>query len=144
MNPEDAREPVIIKTYDADWRQVFEREARMLRQVLAPYAISGIEHVGSTAIVGMTAKPVVEIMVGTMIRPRSRIVTIRFGRLLDTNGGTKTMMRTDGCSSSSVTRKERVWRTFTSFRSKAPFGARRLNFGTHYEPIRSLSKNIVH
>lgn len=65
MNPEDARDPVILKTYHTGWRQVFEREARMLRQVLAPYAISGIEHVGSTAIVGMTAKPVVDIMVGT-------------------------------------------------------------------------------
>jgi len=43
---------------------MYKLEERRLAQALAAHAVRSIEHVGSTAIPGMTAKPVIDIMVG--------------------------------------------------------------------------------
>lgn len=48
--------------YDAAWPEMFEAESANLRNVLGACAIR-IEHVGSTAIPGMTAKPVIDIQI---------------------------------------------------------------------------------
>lgn len=57
-------EPVTLEPYDQRWPEVFAREAVALRCSLERFGLQGIEHVGSTAIPGMTAKPVVDIMAG--------------------------------------------------------------------------------
>jgi GrpB-like predicted nucleotidyltransferase (UPF0157 family) len=51
-----------IVPYTADWVSAFESEARLLREVLGERALR-IEHVGSTAIPGLAAKPVIDIQV---------------------------------------------------------------------------------
>jgi GrpB-like predicted nucleotidyltransferase (UPF0157 family) len=56
--------PVHIVAYDPSWPGRFEEEKRALNRALAPWIDGTIEHVGSTAVVGLCAKPVIDIMVG--------------------------------------------------------------------------------
>ena len=56
-------EPVSISPYDPRWPREFAREAARLQAALAGVAL-GIEHIGSTAVPGMSAKPIVDVMVG--------------------------------------------------------------------------------
>lgn len=57
-------EPVIIVPYDSAWPQKFESEKKLLKKILGKWAMGGIHHVGSTSIPGISAKPVIDIMVG--------------------------------------------------------------------------------
>ena len=54
-------EPVHLVDYDALWPTLFREEAKRLAEALPDAAI---EHIGSTAVPGMVAKPIVDIMVG--------------------------------------------------------------------------------
>ena len=56
--------PVEIVDYDATWPERFLAERRLLETALQPWLTGAIEHVGSTAIAGMPAKPVIDIMAG--------------------------------------------------------------------------------
>ena len=53
---------VEIATYDPSWPEIFAGEAQAIRQALGD-ALAGIEHVGSTSIPGLAAKPIVDILV---------------------------------------------------------------------------------
>lgn len=53
-------EPVEIVGYDADWPERFRAEAGAIRQALGDTAIR-IDHIGSTAVPGLAAKPVIDI-----------------------------------------------------------------------------------
>lgn len=55
---------VEIVEYDPNWPSLFEEERRMLQQVLSPWLDGGVHHVGSTAVDGLAAKPVIDIMAG--------------------------------------------------------------------------------
>lgn len=48
--------------YDARWSAQFEAERERLEAVLAPWLVGRIEHIGSTAIPPLCAKPVIDIM----------------------------------------------------------------------------------
>lgn len=48
--------------YQSHWKFLFEREADLLRSTLGDKALR-IEHIGSTSIPGMVAKPIIDIMV---------------------------------------------------------------------------------
>jgi len=52
--------PVIIEDYDPRWPQLFEMLRSRIASVLDELAIS-IEHVGSTAVPGLAAKPIIDI-----------------------------------------------------------------------------------
>ena len=56
--------PVRIVPYDPSWPLSFETERAALASLLAPWLAGPIEHVGSTAVPGLAAKPVIDIMVG--------------------------------------------------------------------------------
>jgi GrpB-like predicted nucleotidyltransferase (UPF0157 family) len=69
---------VQIVPYDPDWAAQFVAEADRLRAVLDPKLILGIEHFGSTAVPGLAAKPIIDILIAvtslaqakaTMIQP---------------------------------------------------------------------------
>jgi GrpB-like predicted nucleotidyltransferase (UPF0157 family) len=60
---EEKSAPVIVVPYDSSWPDKFECEKRVLSRVLAPWLAGPIEHVGSTAVPGLVAKPVIDIMV---------------------------------------------------------------------------------
>ncbi|MGH8104308.1 MAG: GrpB family protein [bacterium] len=53
--------PVIVVDYDPRWPHLFEAEKALLRHTLGD-RITAIEHVGSTAVPGLGAKPVIDIM----------------------------------------------------------------------------------
>jgi GrpB-like predicted nucleotidyltransferase (UPF0157 family) len=59
-----ATEPIAIARYDSKWPRRFEVERGLLERVLAPWLEGGIHHVGSTAIPGISAKPVIDMMAG--------------------------------------------------------------------------------
>jgi GrpB-like predicted nucleotidyltransferase (UPF0157 family) len=52
--------PVIIENYDPRWPRLFEMLRSQIAAVLNELAVS-IEHVGSTAVPGLAAKPVIDI-----------------------------------------------------------------------------------
>ena len=54
---------VEIVDYDPRWPLLFDEEARRLRAVLDPSLLVGLEHFGSTAIPGLSAKPIIDILI---------------------------------------------------------------------------------
>jgi GrpB-like predicted nucleotidyltransferase (UPF0157 family) len=58
-----------LVAYDPDWPERYQREASRLRHALDPSLILGMEHIGSTAIPGMSAKPIIDILI--MVRSLS-------------------------------------------------------------------------
>jgi GrpB-like predicted nucleotidyltransferase (UPF0157 family) len=53
-------EPVIIVAYDPAWPEVFDVLRRRIEAALGPVA-RAVEHIGSTAVPGLAAKPIVDI-----------------------------------------------------------------------------------
>lgn len=53
----------LVVAYDRAWPQRFQDEAERIREALGSMVI-GIEHIGSTAVPGISAKPTVDIAVG--------------------------------------------------------------------------------
>ena len=57
------REHVEIVPYDPSWPQAFAREREHLSACLPPGSVGRFEHFGSTAVPGLAAKPVVDMLV---------------------------------------------------------------------------------
>jgi GrpB-like predicted nucleotidyltransferase (UPF0157 family) len=53
--------PVDVVSYSRDWPAHFEAVARDLRAALEAVPLISIEHVGSTSVVGLAAKPILDI-----------------------------------------------------------------------------------
>lgn len=53
-------EPVVLAPYDPRWPRMFDEQAQTIQQALAGQEIT-IEHVGSTAVPGLAAKPIIDI-----------------------------------------------------------------------------------
>lgn len=60
---DDENGPIEVVSYDPAWPSRFEEEGALLAGVLRQWLVAGIEHVGSTAVPGLAAKPVIDIMV---------------------------------------------------------------------------------
>ena len=56
--------PVEIVPSDPDWPAAYERERALLEPLLRPWLRGDLHHVGSTAVPGLAAKPVVDIQAG--------------------------------------------------------------------------------
>lgn len=54
--------PPVIADYDPAWPRLFEREAAVL--LAAAEGVRRIEHVGSTAVPGMSARPTIDLLAG--------------------------------------------------------------------------------
>jgi GrpB protein len=54
--------PLVVTGYDPAWPQTYERWRQVVTAALGP-AVPGIEHVGSTSVPGLAAKPIVDIQV---------------------------------------------------------------------------------
>jgi GrpB-like predicted nucleotidyltransferase (UPF0157 family) len=59
----DERTEVVVVDYDEAWPERYERERGLVQTALGEVAL-GIEHIGSTAIPGIAAKLIIDIMVG--------------------------------------------------------------------------------
>jgi len=63
-----------VVEYDSAWPGMFEAEAAAIRDALGDLAVR-VEHVGSTSVPGLVAKPVIDIQVSvTSITPRAPLV----------------------------------------------------------------------
>lgn len=56
--------PIVIADYDAAWVERFERARDAILHACPPDIFAAIEHVGSTSVPGLAAKPIVDIMPG--------------------------------------------------------------------------------
>ena len=61
-SPREGDAPVEVVAYDDSWPSRFESERLLLEAVLAPWLAGSIEHIGSTAVPLLPAKPVIDIM----------------------------------------------------------------------------------
>lgn len=59
LKPHNAR--ITLAEYDPGWPDLFAREAGRIRSVLGDAAVQ-IEHVGSTSVPGLAAKPIIDIL----------------------------------------------------------------------------------
>jgi GrpB-like predicted nucleotidyltransferase (UPF0157 family) len=57
------RGTVRLAPYTPEWHRLFEEERRSIEEAVGAYALA-VEHVGSTSIPGLTAKPIIDIMLG--------------------------------------------------------------------------------
>jgi GrpB-like predicted nucleotidyltransferase (UPF0157 family) len=64
--------PIELTDYDASWPQKFVTEREALLPVLGRYLAGPIEHIGSTAVPGLRAKPIIDIMAGVQSLDASR------------------------------------------------------------------------
>ena len=76
-------EEVEIVSYDPRWPLLFDEEAKRLRAVLDPSLIVGIEHFGSTAISGLSAKPIIDILIAVRSLAAAQITFVEALRNLE-------------------------------------------------------------
>ena len=69
--------PILIADYDPEWPALFARVCSFIEPALADVT-RRIEHVGSTAVPGLAAKPIIDIDV---IVPSSKDIPVAIGRL---------------------------------------------------------------
>ncbi len=79
--PGNSEAPVVIADYDPAWPALFEAEVAALGPVLQPWLVGPIEHIGSTAVVGLLAKPVIDIMAAVESLPASWPARAELSRL---------------------------------------------------------------
>jgi GrpB-like predicted nucleotidyltransferase (UPF0157 family) len=61
-SPVEIDEHVHLCCYDPEWPSIFASESERIKSVLPPDAV--VEHIGSTSVKGLLAKPIIDIMVG--------------------------------------------------------------------------------
>ncbi len=71
---------VHLAEYQASWKDIFAREERLLRECLGTGALA-VEHFGSTAVEGMVAKPIVDILLGVAALPLAPEMTRKLTQL---------------------------------------------------------------
>jgi GrpB-like predicted nucleotidyltransferase (UPF0157 family) len=74
---------VEIVNYDPHWPRLFDEEAERLRAVLDPSLILGLEHFGSTAVPGLSAKPIIDILIAVRSLPEAQATFVEALRSLD-------------------------------------------------------------
>lgn len=64
VDPSMSQASVILEEYDSSWPSKYEEEKNHLIAIAGEWHFGSIEHVGSTAVPGMVAKPVIDVMFG--------------------------------------------------------------------------------
>jgi GrpB-like predicted nucleotidyltransferase (UPF0157 family) len=79
------REDVEVEPYNPRWPELFSKEKDHLLSCLPPELIRRIEHFGSTAVPGLAAKPIIDMLVEVayLDDTRKRIVPILEGQRYD-------------------------------------------------------------
>lgn len=70
--PSVADESIRLSAYDPSWPTRFEEERAALEGVIGDWVVGGIHHVGSTAVPGLEAKPIIDILAGVRSLEESR------------------------------------------------------------------------
>jgi GrpB-like predicted nucleotidyltransferase (UPF0157 family) len=61
VDSEPTSTPIVLADYDPNWPVLYEREQRRIRAILGDRVVR-IDHVGSTSVPGLAAKPVIDIL----------------------------------------------------------------------------------
>jgi len=64
--------PVDIVPYDPFWPARFDEEREQLVDAIGAWLVGPVEHIGSTAVLGLPAKPVIDIMAGVQTLDATR------------------------------------------------------------------------
>lgn len=56
------KDPIVVENYNSEWPGQFESEAKLLKQALGD-TIVDIQHIGSTAVPGLAANPIIDIQI---------------------------------------------------------------------------------
>ncbi len=69
---------IALVEYDPRWPEQFAHEAARIRAALGESLVTAVEHFGSTSVPGLSAKPVIDMLVGvrTIAEARERAVPI--------------------------------------------------------------------
>ena len=67
------RQGIVVADYDPRWPQAYEEDRSAIARALGPM-LRGIEHVGSTSVPGLAAKPILDIMLGVNADDLDRII----------------------------------------------------------------------
>lgn len=73
---------ISIAEYNPDWPDLFDKEKRFIGSLITDFVYGTIEHVGSTSVKGLAAKPVIDIMVGV----ESLVASKQAIQILEKNG----------------------------------------------------------
>jgi GrpB-like predicted nucleotidyltransferase (UPF0157 family) len=106
--PPWAYETPEIRPHDPRLRPAAEAERARLAEVLAPWLADGVEHVGSTAVPGLAAKPVIDLMAS--VRDPGEVVT-RAGDRLTADGWCCWRRGTSATARPTRPPRRRSWRT---------------------------------
>ncbi len=73
--------PIVVRDYDPSWPRQYEDERARIEAALGSL-VTAVEHVGSTAVPGLAAKPIIDVLVGVRGLAEARPVSIdALGRL---------------------------------------------------------------
>lgn len=68
---------VTVVDYDPRWADLFVAQRDRLSRILKPWLAGPVEHVGSTAVPGLRAKPIIDILAPvTALTERAKIVSV--------------------------------------------------------------------
>ena len=65
-------EPIRLVPYDPSWPDRFAEEREALEEAIGTWTVGGIHHIGSTAVPGLDAKPIIDILIGVESLEASR------------------------------------------------------------------------
>lgn len=57
-------EGVVVVPHDPSWGARFEQEVAVIEKAIGQWITGGVHHIGSTAVPGLSAKPIIDIAVG--------------------------------------------------------------------------------
>jgi GrpB-like predicted nucleotidyltransferase (UPF0157 family) len=101
---------VALVDHDPAWAREFASERRLLAEALAG-APCEIEHVGSTAVAGLIAKPILDIAIGVADAPQACIARLEaLGYLYRGDAGANPAAREPGCARALRRREARAGR----------------------------------
>ena len=66
--------PIEVVPYNADWTIHFEKEKELLAETLGFLVPLRIEHFGSTAVPGLSSKPIIDILIEIPTLDRKSVV----------------------------------------------------------------------
>lgn len=72
-------EKVVLQPYDPRWIDRARTENDRVEELLEPWLVDGVQHIGSTAVVGLIAKPIIDLIAS--VRDLSNISLVASGRL---------------------------------------------------------------
>ena len=67
---------VVIVKHDPNWKMQFQSEVALIEKVLERSLITRIEHFGSTAVFGLAAKPIIDILIGVTSLNKAKQIAV--------------------------------------------------------------------